>query len=42
VIKAGQDPKSQTCKVPPSMVDGVWSSEGEGGMRKRMNQDKIC
>jgi len=25
-----------------AMVDAVWSSVGEGGMGKRINQDRIC
>jgi len=23
-------------------MDGVWSCDGDGGMAKRINQDKVC
>src|SRR6218665_1868587 len=44
-IGRGQDKGSQAGRqtvLKTDMVDDVWSCDGEGGMGKRMNQDRIC
>src|SRR6218665_3894637 len=46
-IGSGQDPENQAGNCTKSEVYGGWSLQlrwgrNEGGMRKRMNQDRIC
>ena len=41
-IGSGQDPESQAGSSQTAMVDCAWSWDGEEGMGKTMNQDRIC